>query len=142
MSTTINQVTPVNNSLVNIDLSSYSGGSGTWAMTTNPGEYGGQIYNTSYVDGDYLQYTMWLNAGTYTIYLMLVKGLSGGLFYVTIDGTTVMSGTAYAGTGSYNNRFTQANIIISTPRFAVIRFYNHQPGGSLGLQTATLVQTG
>ena len=77
----------VPNSIVTLLPFNYSSKSGTFARLSNY-----LFYNTSNGDGDYLEFSTPLAAGTYTFRLVYSQGSNGGKLDILLDGVNVVTG--------------------------------------------------
>ena len=86
---------------------------GTWAFSTASSQlFNGFYYNTTSNVGDCLSTQIWMNAGSYAVSMLGIKGANSGVLSVAIDSVSKMTFDFYNATTAYNqyvsNNFTVA----------------------------------
>lgn len=94
----------------------YSSANGTWSLNYYPNSRTKQIdSNAGTVAGDYIEFSVPLSAGTWTIDAYFVKWPSGGIATITLDGTQVGTFDCYkTSPTTYNNLFSMSGVVVGS----------------------------
>ena len=89
-------------------------GQGTWVFETLPSQWAAfKFYNTTVADGDNLSYKVFLQAGTYTLRLLVARDPLCGIADIDIDDVEVASFDLYDAARLYNQVFSEAGIVVA-----------------------------
>lgn len=97
--------------LITIFPFGYSSKQGTFARLNSY-----LYYNTSNVNGDYLQFTTYLPAGTYTFTLVYSQGGNGGKLDMSLNGSNIVTGVDCYGGGNDLQSVT-SGVVVGTGGF-------------------------
>ena len=96
---------------------------GTWLwQINNNAENNGRIYNSTHADGDEIVYSMFLDAGTYTLIVIYASGPNGGIIDFYVDNVVVKSVDTWTGAATQNNRSVTTSIVISDAGLKTLKF--------------------
>lgn len=120
-------------------------GQGTWDWYFRSNDWAsGFMENGSLANGDNISYTIWTEAGTYTVFALGLTVGDSGIMEIEIDGTSVASFDQY-GSLTDNVQFTQTGVVISGGAHTVKVNCNGKNASSSGyhlrLQYLTLIRT-
>ena len=107
----------------------WKGASATPTRTQSSSRVGGAFLGTTNMSGNWVEFSVALDAGTWTITLIHDKGTSYGQCDVKIDGTTVGSINQYNGS-TLNNQVTEiTGVVVAADGDHTVRFVNTGTGG-------------
>jgi len=95
---------------------------GTWSVFTDDGILNKQLYNSTNAQNNEVNYSMFIPAGVYTLYLVFKKSSEGAIATVTIDGVSQGTIDTYAAAPAYAQSGTIAGITISTSGIKSLNF--------------------
>lgn len=98
-------------------------GQGTWPVNINATYFlNGQGVNTTHADGDNLSYKVYLDAGTYTIMVLIAETLANrGIMDIDIDAVEVASFDLYSPGIVKNVRVTDVGNVIAAAGLKTLR---------------------
>lgn len=123
---------------------SSSQGSG-WKHTSNVGQDSfGYSITTSSAQNDYLEWTLWLEPGTYDVTFYYVKSQSSAIGTVVLDGSTLGTFDSYNGTNQYNQKAAFTGNVVASAGAKLLRVTAATRNGSANgwflLMSGVLVQ--
>lgn len=119
---------------INIRPHEHSATNGTWVWHPTlyiSTEYFSRFYyNSSAADGDYLEWGVCLDAGTYTLMMIATAANNRAIVDMQIDGGVEATFDMYSAGQVNNKRFTQTNIVVATAGIAILKMVINGKTGS------------
>ena len=114
------QIKDVGESPIVQDFDAVSSSSGHWSIGISGSAYWNH-YLTSSVNTAWIIYKVFLAKGTYKLWGRCYKSTATGILDVDIDTSEVASFDTYAGSGSWNNVISAADIVIAASGLKDVR---------------------
>lgn len=95
---------------------------GTWVLTGNASQYFGLYQrNSSSAQNDYLEWSVFLPAGTYTIKGLFVTSSDGGIATFKLDGVSIGTIDLYSGGTAFSSFLSLTSVVIATGGLKTLR---------------------
>jgi len=106
-------------------------GQGTWTYyLPYASQVMGIFYNSSGANGDNISYKVYLQAGTYTLQILVKKDTDQAILDVDIDDTEVATEDLYNSPAVFNYSMTQADIVIAASGLYTLKLRADGKNGS------------
>lgn len=106
--------------------------SGSESFTVDTATHLGGGFTTGEALNDYIEFTDWLDAGTWTLEIWHTTSTAAGVFTITLDGGAAIGATVdgYTGSTVRNNRVTRTGISVGTSGLHTLRIAMLSKNGS------------
>ena len=107
---------------ITVLATSYSDISANWGVNNNASSIlQSYMANGGTASGSYMDYRLYLDAGTYTFLIYYHTTSNAGIFDVDIDGSEIASFDSYNGSTVYNNRGLQTGVNVASAGLKTIK---------------------
>lgn len=87
---------------------------GTWARSQDSAKFGGGSYNSDALSGSYLEWDIWLDAGTHKFASVASKAADSGIWDIQLNGVSKATIDMYASPATPNNYVEATGITVTT----------------------------
>lgn len=107
--------------IVGVPIMSYSSQSSGWARETYNGYVGGTNLYSDNANGRWVEYQVWIPAGTWSFDLLSYRFSSQGIVDISLDGSEVGSIDLYSGSSQLNYKSTATGIVVPETKIYTLR---------------------
>lgn len=107
--------------IIGVPIMSYDSRSSGWARETYNGYIGGTTLYSDNANGRWVEYQVWIPAGTWSFDLLSYRFSSQGIVDISLDGSEVGSIDLYSGSSQLNYKSTATGIVVPETKIYTLR---------------------